>query len=376
MPKDDFRNFFILKKIEEDKSKDKNIFQFFCDNKYRILSLIIIILFLLFIYNIFFTKVNLGNMPSENNYFQINNGESVAYIGQRLEEQEIIKSSLAFKVYVKLFSKNQIVQAGIYQFEKKDTLVSVANKIIGSHYAIPPVRITIPEGYNTKKISAIISEAFSAVSDKTQLRDDFSEENIFSKIGDKEGYLFPETYLFLPNVTLDQVITQMEDNFYVRLKKLFTEEKEDLNFYALDLSEFPMEEYFLDETKTINLTKRLTLINEVGTTTVSIEDIIKMASYLEGEANNEQDMRMVAGVLWTRLKINFPLQIDAATSTYKEKGFTKTPINNPGIVAIRSVLTPINFDYIYYITGNDGINYYAKDYDTHLDNINKHLRNR
>ncbi len=83
MPKDDFRNFFILKKIEEDKSKDKNIFQFFCDNKYHILSLIIIILFLLFIYNIFFTKVNLENMPSENNYFQINNGESVAYIGQR-----------------------------------------------------------------------------------------------------------------------------------------------------------------------------------------------------------------------------------------------------------------------------------------------------
>ncbi len=375
MQGEDFKNFFILKKIEEDKMKDKNIFQFLLHNKYHIIGLAIVFFFLLFVYNIFYTKVNLANTLSQNNYFQINNGESVAYIGQRLEDEKIIKSSLAFKVYVKLFSKNEIAQAGIYQFDKKDTLVSVANKIINSKYAIPPVRITIPEGFNREKVANIISNAFSAVSDKTQLRDDFSLENILSKISDKEGYLFPETYLFLPNVTLDEVISQMENNFYTRLKKLFSEEKEELHIYALDLSEFPVEEYFIDEDKTINLTKRLTLVNEVGTTTVTINDIIKMASYLEGEANNEQDMRMVAGVLWTRLKINYPLQIDAATSTYKERGFTKAPINNPGTVAIRSTLTPINLGYIYYITGNDGKNYYAKDYETHLDNINKYLRN-
>lgn len=376
MPKDDFRNFFILKKIEEDKEKDKNFLQFLLHNKFYILGLAILFILILFIYNIFFTKVNLQNTAAQNNYFQVDNGESVSHIGQRLEEGKVIKSALAFKVYVKLFSRNELIQAGIYQFDKSDTLVSVANKIITSHYAIPPVRITLPEGYGNAKLANIISTAFLQVSDKTQLKDDFSEENILSKISDKEGYLFPETYLFLPNVTLDEVIQEMESKFYNRLKTFFTEEKKELNIYALDLSELEIDDYFLDETKTTNLIKRLTLVNEVGTTTVSIGDIIKMASYLEGEANNEQDMRMVAGVLWTRLKINYPLQIDAATSTYKERGFTDTPINNPGIMAIRATINPINLGYIYYITGNDGKNYYAKDYETHLDNINKYLRNQ
>ncbi|MEA4910701.1 Endolytic murein transglycosylase [bioreactor metagenome] len=376
MPKDDFRNFLILKKIEEDKEKGGNFFQSLSQNKFNILGLFLLILFIFFIYNIFFTKVNLQNTISQNNYFQIDNGESVSHIGQRLEEEKVIKSALAFKVYVKLFSRNELVQAGIYQFNKDDTLVSVANKIINSHYAISPVKITLPEGYSNAKLANIISTAFSSVSDKTQLKDDFSEANILSKISDKEGYLFPETYLFLPNVTLDEVIKEMESKSYTNLKKFFSDEKENLHIYALDLNDLKLEDYFIDETQTINLNKRLTIINQVGTTTVSIGDIVKMASYLEGEANNEQDMRMVAGVLWTRLKINYPLQIDAATSTYKEKGFTKTPINNPGMVAIRSTINPINLGYIYYITGNDGKNYYAKDYETHLDNINKYLRNQ
>lgn len=99
-----------------------------------------------------------------------------------------------------------------------------------------------------------------------------------------------------------------------------------------------------------------------------------MASYLEGEANNEKDMKMVSGILWTRLKIGYFLQIDAATTTYKVKGLTKTPINNPGLVAIKAALNPIQTGYLYYITGNDGQMYYSTDYEGHLLNIKKHLR--
>ena len=86
-------------------------------------------------------------------------------------------------------------------------------------------------------------------------------------------------------------------------------------------------------------------------------------------------MKIVSGVLWTRLKLNYPLQIDAATSTYKIKGLTKRPINNPGAIAIKAAIDPINTGNIYYITGNDGKMYYAKEYETHLKNINKYLRN-
>lgn len=374
MPRDDFKNFLIIQKLEDDK-KERTFLSVLLNNKWKIIAGIILLVIFIFIYNIFFTKINLASREGGSNLFQINNGESVSYIGQRLADEGIIHSSLAFKIYIKIFSGNTIAQAGIYTLDKNDNLISLANKIIKADYAIPPVRITIPEGSENREIAQIISKAFLSDINTPQLIDDFSEENILSKIEGKEGYLFPETYLFLPNTTLDKVISQLSDKFYFNLKDIFTNERQELGIYSLDVNDFKVENYFNDEERTINLTKRFTIISSVGTTTVTIKDIISMASYLEGEANYEEAMRRVAGVLWTRLKLNYPLQIDAATSTYKERGFTKSPINNPGNVAIRAAINPINTGDIYYITGNDGLMYYAKDYETHLDNINKHLRN-
>lgn len=374
MPRDDFKNFLIIQKLEDDK-KERTFLSVLLNNKWKIIAGIILLVIFIFIYNIFFTKINLASREGGSNLFQINNGESVSYIGQRLADEGIIHSSLAFKIYIKIFSGNTIAQAGIYTLDKNDNLISLANKIIKADYAIPPVRITIPEGSENREIAEIISKAFLSDINTPQLIDDFSEENILSKIEGKEGYLFPETYLFLPNTTLDKVISQLSDKFYFNLKDIFTNERQELGIYSLDVNDFKVENYFNDEERTINLTKRFTIISSVGTTTVTIKDIISMASYLEGEANYEEAMRRVAGVLWTRLKLNYPLQIDAATSTYKERGFTKSPINNPGNVAIRAAINPINTGDIYYITGNDGLMYYAKDYETHLDNINKHLRN-
>ena len=186
MFKDDFKNFLIIKKIEDDK-KGKDILSIIVCNKWKIIFSIIFIFILFFIYNIYFTKINLISRQNNENLFQINNGESVNYIGQRLYDEGIIKSSLAFKIYVKVFSGNTLAQAGIYNLEKDDSLISLANKIIKGDYAIPPVRITIPEGSNNIELAEIINKGFSNEIYAPQLIDDFSKKNILEKIKDKEG---------------------------------------------------------------------------------------------------------------------------------------------------------------------------------------------
>lgn len=374
MPRDDFKNFLIIQKMENDK-KERTFLSFLKHKKYIILFIILIIIFFIFLYNIFFTKINLNNLKDKNTFFQINNGESVASIGDRLLSGGVIKSKFAFKIYTKIFYQDTTMQAGIYNLEKDDTLISLANKIMKGKYAVPPIKITIPEGSTNQEIANIISKSFLNIVNLNELTDDFSEKNILNKIYGKQGYLFPETYIFLPNTNLDKVVNNLSNEFYKNLKYIFTNNKEELGIYSLDLKIFDIDSFFDDQNKNINLTKRFTIISQIGTTTVSIKDIIIMASFLEGEANNEEDMRKVSGVLWNRLKLNYPLQIDAATSTYKEKGFTDSPIDNPGILAIKAAINPINTNDIYYITGNDGIMHYAKDYKTHLDNINKYLRN-
>lgn len=369
---DDFKNFLLIKKIEEDIQK-KTFWDILNHSKWKIVFGVILLILFIIIYNIFFTKIDLSKSGKQDDLFQINNGESVDYISKRLKDESVLTSATAFKIYMKIFSGSSYAQAGIYKFDSKDNLVSIANKIIKAKYAIPPVKITIPEGSDNREVAEIISKAFSGDINQKLLVDDYSEKNILEKIGE-DGYIFPETYMFLPNAPLQQVINTMRYKFYDSLKILFSEEAKELGIYSLSAKEFKLKDYFNDDNKTINLNKRFTVVSDIGTTTLTIKDVIIMASYLEGEANNEKDMKIVAGVLWTRLKLNYPLQIDAATSTYKNKGLTKYPINNPGLIAIKSAISPISTGAIYYITGRDGNMYYAKTYDEHLKNINKYLR--
>jgi UPF0755 protein len=385
--KEDFKNFFIIKKIEED-DNEKTLLEAILKNKMRIFLFIIIIFFGIFLYKNLFSKVDVTHLKDPNGFFQVENGDSINYVASELKDQQIIKSSLVFKIYMKLSFGKNVAQAGIYKISPNDTLVSIANKIKRADYAVPPTKVTIPEGSTNQEVAEIISNAFVSNQNAFLEKDDFSVSNIMNSLQNLQGYIYPETYLFLPNISLSEVVSSLKNKSYDSLKELFTElknktDKNDesldpkdlkIKLYSSDLKSIDLTSYFDDKNKSININKKLTIVNDIGTTTLSIHNNLIMASYLEGEANNDKDMKIVSGVLWTRLKIGYFLQIDAATSTYKNKGFTKSPINNPGMMAIKAALNPIKTGYLYYITGKDGEMYYSTDYEGHLLNIKKHLR--
>ena len=68
------------------------------------------------------------------------------------------------------------------------------------------------------------------------------------------------------------------------------------------------------------------------------------------------------------------LEIDSPYNTYQNPGLPPTPIGNPGLEAIKAVLYPTPSKYLFYITGNDGNFYYAKNFDQHRLNIARYLR--
>jgi UPF0755 protein len=66
--------------------------------------------------------------------------------------------------------------------------------------------------------------------------------------------------------------------------------------------------------------------------------------------------------------------MDSPYNTYLYRGLTPTAIGNPGLDAITAVLEPTPSEFMFYITGDDGNFYYAKDFEGHKKNIARYLK--
>ncbi|MDD5721453.1 MAG: endolytic transglycosylase MltG [Candidatus Pacebacteria bacterium] len=194
------------------------------------------------------------------------------------------------------------------------------------HYGnIVPISITIPEGFNLNQIANV-----SALKLKN-----FNKDKFFLEARDQEGYLFPDTYFFLNNANEADVIKSMSENFNKKITSL---------------------------------------LPEISSTGKSEKDIITMASIIEGESKGDVDRGVISGILWKRIKIGMPLQVDSAPETYKTKGLPENPISNPGLAAIIASIHPQNSQYLYYLHDKDGNIHYAKTFTEHNQNIKKYLK--
>lgn len=132
---------------------------------------------------------------------------------------------------------------------------------------------------------------------------------------------------------------------------------------------------------------------------VPLEDTLILASLLEREAYDFEDMRHIAGVIWNRLFIDMHLQIDASLqyakgtasqyawwprvypkdkfidspfNTYEHKGLPPSPISNPSLEAMLATLNPTNTECMYYFHDSNGAFHCAQTYEEHVALLKKH----
>ena len=312
---------------------------FLVKNKELILVTFFVLNFLIIVFYFLFFSA-----PAEfpkNHVFSIEEGENLNSISLYLKEKNIIKSTFWFKTisYISLNQKG--VLSGDYIFNEKLNLFDLISTLTRGDYGLSPTTITIPEGSTVDEISQILKNRIP----------DFNKEYFLEKASDKEGYLFPDTYKFLPNVKPEQIIREMENNF-----------KE----------------------------KTFSLKEEADASGRSFEDIIIMASILEEETKEKEDREIVSGLLWERINIGMPLQVDAVFiyyngknsyqltlddlredhpyNTYTNLGLPPTPISNPGLESITAALRPTKSNYLFYLSDRSGKIYYAVDFAGHQRN--------
>ena len=280
--------------------------------------------------------------------YEVSRGSSLSHVADDLSLRHIIRSEFFFKGLVTLFGLGRGAVAGDYEFETAQNVFVVAYRIARGSYELSRIRITIPEGTSSVQMERFFDDRFYRFDSKE-----------FLELGKKyEGYLFPDTYYFLPNVTAEEVVDTMLANYKSKVA---------------------------DIADTIRTFGR------------PIRDVIIMASILEEEARTTESRRIIAGILWKRIAERMPLQVDATFAfvngktrssdltledlkidspynTYVYRGLPPGPISNPGIDSILSTVTPIETKYYFYLSDGDGEMHYAVTHDEHVANKFKYLK--
>ncbi|MBI5138542.1 MAG: endolytic transglycosylase MltG [Candidatus Vogelbacteria bacterium] len=313
--------------------------------KVKLISLLIVFFVMS---GIFLTSRSMGAETNinKNVIFRVEKGESAQDITTRLERDGFISSTFIFNLYLRLLGADKNIQSGDYLFEGGISSWTIAHRFAKGDYNLSLIKITIPEGSTVEDIAGIISKNIEAV----------DRESFIAEAQSYEGYLFPDTYFFSPVERTTDIIQKMRSNFDARTET--------------------MKPAFASSKK-------------------KIDDIITMASIIEKETDNETDRRIVSGILWKRIYIDMPLQVDASFAyylhktsreltqndlktdspynTYIHRGLPKGPISNPGLASIKATLFPTKSNYLYYLNGRDGKTRYAETLEEHKKNRAKYL---
>ena len=287
---------------------------------------------------------------------------SSSKVGDLLEKDGVISSGFFFEIRALLAGKRGAMRPGTYRLRLDMSYGSVLGILTTPPPAAKVTEVTIVEGKTRREIAALLSAqgvrgSYLRASRRSRLLDP-RRYGAPPNIATLEGFLFPSTYQLRepisPLALVDDQLRAFEAKFasvnlgYARSKHL------------------------------------------------SAYDVLIVASMVEAEAQTARDRPLIASVIYNRLRLRMPLQIDAtvryatgnytspitvsqlasrsAYNTYVHRGLPPTPIGNPGLAAIAAAANPAQTNYLYFVVkpcGN-GEHAFASSYAQFQAEVNQY----
>lgn len=268
--------------------------------------------------------------------FEVAVGYGMDEIAAQLKENGLIRSPKAFKLFSLLSGSAHLLKPGTYFLNTASSTPAIVGKLVSGPNEI--IAVVITEGMTVRDIDELLSRNRIVPRGSVLMLSNKSFISDFPFLKDApslEGYLFPDTYQFFSSSTPEVVVQKLLNTFLVKAWPLLQSQN---NFYQK----------------------------------------LILASLIEKEVPNHDDRRVVAGILFKRLRLGIALQVDATISyikchgafvfcdqpgvarkdlnigslynTYLHPGAPPGPISNPGIDAILAVLEPRSSDFLYYLS--------------------------
>jgi UPF0755 protein len=283
----------------------------------------------------------------------ITQGATYEEAARQLARAGVISNVLTFRLLAKLRGQEAAIRAGEYRFPPHLTQDDVLRALTTGGAQVA-TWVTIPEGFTAGQIAQRLQEA--GVGSSTEFARIFMQRRLIvdgARTKSLEGFLFPSTYLVPLDATPAQVADMLVAEFFKELP-----------------------------------TDAAARARKLG---VSVPQAITVASLVEREAKSEEDRPKIAGVIYNRLRLRMPLQVDATIeyalpehkpqlsfadlkidspyNSYVHLGLPPTPIANPGRPSLQAALSPWKNDDLYYVYCGNGRHVFAKTLAEHQANV-------
>ena len=286
-------------------------------------------------------------------------GAGTSKVAKELKANNLIHSEFLFKTISRIIGMDGKYNYGKFDLPRSAGYIPLFKALSSPGNVIETVRVTIPEGYEIYRIADTLEEKglidkdkFYYLIDNGNFDYDFIDE-IPQREMRLEGYLFPDTYEFVPNDEYG-IINEMLRRF----EEIYLKYKPSVDDSYLNMDEF-----------------------------------ITLASIIEREAGGA-DKHLVSSVFHNRLKsssypylqscatVQYVLKerkpvlsiddtkIDSPYNTYINKGLPIGPIASPGEQAIEAALNPAKTNYYFFVLGSDGKHHFSTTFNQHISNKN------
>ncbi len=313
-----------------------------------------IVVVALLLYGAFFDR----SRPIARTRVVIPSGASFDDVLGRLRSAGVIAHALPLHVLARLRGEETKVRAGEYRFVPHETEADVLHALV-TQGATVAEWVTIPEGFTDEQIAQRLQRA--GVGDAATFARSFAAASIVVggvRTHGLEGFLFPDTYLVPVGATPQQIEEELESGFLAALPA--------------------------------DASRRARALH------VSVPQAVTVASLVEREAKLDKDRPMIAGVIYNRLRLHMPLQVDATIeyalphhkqelsradlavrspyNTYLHTGLPPTPIANPGRASLEAAFHPATTKALYYVYCGGGGHVFAETLAQHQANVARCLR--
>ncbi len=327
---------------------------------YTALGLISIIVTFLLYFNFL-----IGNAPVDKEIiFEVRKGQSTEEIIDELNKLGYLQPKSLYYYYIGFIKvkDNSFLQAGFYKFPAKITNHDLINSLLEGKN-LYSIKVTLPEGMNIYEYASIFknklkidsAEFINIAFDKDFLK----SHNI--NANSAEGYIFPSTYNFIPNISVRKILSTLTNEQSKRWKESYDQQASLIGFNK--------------------------------------HQVLTLASIIEAETTTPDKRAKVSGLYHNRLRMNMFLQADPTVqyalgrkdrvlkidlkvnnpyNTYLYTGLPPGPINNPSINSIIATLYPEEHNYLFMVAKNDGsgLHNFAETYKEHLKFVSQFRRSR